>query len=120
MQSRSVIQCFILLIMMVTVAFIGEFMVMSLTGEQVPALYRIAPVTSIPLFFKERSAFRLASEKKEEAAKTFVTLRLLNGKEFRGELVSEDSGWITLKIDGNQVGFSRAEIAELKESNAAP
>ena len=114
MRARTVVQCFVLLGMMVFLAFVGEFMVLSFFEGQTPALYRVAPITSIPAWFKRRSA----QEEAETPKVKRVALLLLNGKEFTGELVEEENGngdWVNMKIDGNNVGFHRSEIKQMTE-----
>ncbi|HTL46538.1 MAG TPA: hypothetical protein VL688_00575 [Verrucomicrobiae bacterium] len=113
MKSQTLVQCFILLGMMVFLAFVGEFMVRSFMEDGTPALYRVAPITSIPAWFKHRSEKN--APKQEAPAARHIKLVLHNGKEFSGELISEEGNWVSLKIDGNEVGFHRSEIKQMEE-----
>jgi len=114
MQGRTLFQCFSLLVLMVILAFIAEFMITPLFGTQVPVLYRIAPVTSIPIWFRQQ----ISPEKggtKVVPPKHRVMIHLKSGKEITGELISDEEGWVMVNLDGNQVGFRRSEISDLSD-----
>ena len=99
-----------------------EFVLASVTGSEPSSVPRILPLTS---FSTQGSKLLgsmtgpLAKKMGHEIApvkqipKQEMTLILKNGSQVTGEFVSEEGDWITLRIEGGEIGFHRSEISEV-------
>ena len=112
MKSRTLFQCWFLLTTVLAFAFISEFMISSFRTNGKVQLHRLAPITALPVVLREIKSEKnkIAAKKKENVKYAQVTL--VNGKKMAGILVAEDENWITLKVDGSNVGFPRKEVKQ--------
>ena len=128
MRAKTTIYCFGLLSALALVGLASEAVVATLAKTKPPSVYQIIPVTSLPLLVKhfetERTdkssapARQKSISEKEQAARLIetATLYLKNGSKVSGPIISEEGGWITLRIDGSEVGFYGSEINRIERS----
>lgn len=116
MRARTVVFTFGLISVVSVLALFGELVAGRLFQITSPKIHQILPVSSIPhlyrLVFHGDEMKTSSEEQKSEREQKWMTLKLRGGQEVAGELVSEEPGWVTLRIDGSQVGFRSAEILE--------
>lgn len=119
MRPSTIVHCFGLLTIFTLFILVGQFLFSSLTKESAWGVYRVFPVTSIPLIAKKIKQARhpeLAAQEQAKLKKTQMILHLKSGSEIHGELVNETDHWITLRIDGSEVGFLKSEIEKVFRS----
>jgi len=112
MKSKTLVQCWFLLTTVLAFAFISEFMISSFQEDGKVQLHRLAPITALPVVLKEINNKKDKVIAAKKATLKYARIILTNGRSLTGVLVKEDEGWITLKVDGSNVGFPRKEIKQ--------
>lgn len=110
MKSRTLLQCWFLLITLLAFAFISEFMVNSFQSDGEVRLQRLAPITALPVIMRELSHQKKAVQEKKKSQQKYARAELYNGKSLEGVVIEEADNWVTLKVDGSQVGLARSDI----------
>lgn len=113
MKSRTLFQCWFLLITLLAFAFISEFMVKSFQSDGKIRLQRLAPITALPVIMREINHQKKNVQDKRKSSQKYARAVLTNGKTLEGIIVEEGDSWITLKVDGSLVGLSRSDLKEL-------
>lgn len=116
MRTSTIIHCFGLLTIFTLFLLIGQFLFSTLAKENATGIYRVFPVTSLPLVAKKIVEVRHPELKKQqelEKPRSRVILHLAAGGQVEGDLLSETDQWILLNVDGSEVGFRRSEIQEI-------
>lgn len=123
MKTKTVANCFILLLAMAMAAFLVEGVVAPLMNKSPSPIYKILPLTSLPILWEKLTRNvssndalleKTSQERKNVSEKNIVTLSLTNSNEVTGELVSEQGEWVTVNIAGSHVGFHRSEIKAMR------
>ncbi len=124
MKPKTVLHCFLLLLIVSFVVLITEVVISSLTGAKLSPLYEILPISSSPFVGKKIKELDKATSRGNSQTETQhslpvqVTLYLTNGSEIIGKLVSEDQDWVTVNYEGSIVGFHRSEISQISKTEA--
>jgi len=97
---------------------VAQFLFSSVAEKNVRGIYRVFPVNSLPLIAKILKQEQEPENSGEIVApkKPQVILHLKSGSQLHGELVEESENWLTLNIDGSDVGFRRSEIDRIFRS----
>ena len=122
MSLNALVRCFGLLTA-VALILLGVDRIWSKVTEKDPvSVHEILPLTSINLIRKPESRRFFATKESrdkiadlETNAAQEVTLLLKNGSEITGKIAAQDPEWITLKVDGSEVGFHRNEILDIRQ-----
>ncbi len=119
MKSRTIAHCFGFLAVLIAVCLIGEFLFAVFSGHSPQSLHKSFPLFSFPAAVNKFNAppSSLSEEeilRREENPR--LRLILKNGRQMEGIRVSEDAAWVTLKVDGSEVGFKRSEIARIEQA----
>lgn len=112
MKSRTLFQCWFLIITVMAFAFICEFMITSFQVKGQVRLHRLAPITSLPVILKEARQKSKDSKLKKEQKIKYALVTLKNGKTIQGDVIEETDSWVTLKVDKSEVGFARNDMKE--------
>ena len=115
MRPATLAQSFGLLSIFLVFAVVGQFLFSSFSKEKPASIYRIFPLSSLPLAAKEMRRERTPAESLPQKPKHEVSLHLKNGRKIQGELVRVDERGVTLNVDGSEVGFRHSEIAGLPQ-----
>lgn len=112
MRPSTIVHCFGLLSIFTLFILVAQFLFSSLAEKNVTGVYRVFPVTSIPLIAKiiKQGKGAAAPSESVPAKKPQVILHLKSGSQIHGELLEESENWLSLNIDGSEVGFRRSEI----------
>jgi hypothetical protein len=105
--------------------FVGETVVALLAERDPPKLYLSLPTSSLPHISNEFAAAELEARRRavieaEEAALPHVTVYLKNQSTVTGKLARDEDGWITVVVDGSEVGFHSSEVERVERTAAAP
>lgn len=123
MSLNALVRCFGLLTVVALILLGVDRIWSKVTGKNPVSVHEILPLTSINLIRKPESRRFFAPKKTQEETADLeanavqkVTLLLKNGSEITGQIAAQDPEWVTLKVDGSEVGFHRNEILDIKHS----
>ncbi len=119
MKSRTIAHCFGFLAILISICLIGEFLFAVFTGHSPQSLHKSFPLVSFPAAIKKSTGLAGISNEKEhlhQEQKPKLRITLKNGRKIEGVMISEDAAWVTLKVDGSDVGFKRSEIAQTENA----
>lgn len=112
MNTKIFLHCFVIMTAVALTTFLGEFLIRPQLDLPVAKAHAFFPVSSFPTILKEISGEKEKGDKDRVPAPP-VKVTLKNGKILEGPMIKNEDGWITLEIDGDEVGFHQSEVRSM-------